>query len=75
MLKLTQSEFKVLNILNSASKILGFQLFECILPIVNSVAILFSDMEDLVEITLSIICNYLKPYLFTRELNKVNKLH
>lgn len=74
-LGLSQQTYKIISLLTSASKMLSFNLCQSVLPILKILQPLYSQLSELIEVSLSIIINYMKPYYCMSEFNKINRLH
>ena len=75
VLGMTEDEFKLINIMDKASKILEFKLTEAFIPIIKVLKKIYADDEQLIHCLLSIILNYVYPYYFPQEFNRLQKFH
>jgi hypothetical protein len=74
-IKLTEDEYAILNIINTAAKILGFKMLRSFTHILKIFKKLYSELEELSEKLISVIYNYMRPYYFPEEFNRIQKVH
>lgn len=71
----SEDEYQLLQVVYSASKILGFKMIRSFPHIIRVFVALYHNVQQLTEKLLSFIITFLKPYYSPQYLNKIQRFH
>jgi hypothetical protein len=61
---ISDEDYSILNVVNTASKVLGFTMIRSFVFIIKTFEMIYPDREELIEKLLSFIITFYRPFCF-----------